>query len=271
MVDENDKEFMGKNRDHWDELVPIHVNTDFYGVDGFIAGENKLNQLEMGEVGPVDGKNLLHLQCHFGLDTLSWARLGAHVTGMDYSEAGIQAAKELAERCQLDARFVCCNLYDLPQNLLGQYDIVYTSYGVLAWLPDIPSWAQIAASYVKPGGFFYIAEFHPFAMVFDDESKELQYRYPYFEQKARRYEVKGSYADADAETKINEEFGWDHPIGEIVTALIESGLRIEFLHEFPYSVYQQLPILEPDGQGKWCFPKGQQPIPLIFSIKAYKN
>ncbi len=262
---------MNKNRERWDELVSIHTANNIYGVEDFIAGQNKLNALELGEVGSVDGKNLLHLQCHFGLDTLSWARLGAHVTGVDFSEAGIHAAKELAELCQLDARFLCSNLYDLPQNLLGQFDIVFTSYGVLGWLPDIKRWAQIAASYVKPGGFFYIAEFHPFALVFDDESKDLSFRYPYFEKGARRYEVHGSYMDASIETRVNEEYGWDHPLGEIVTALIDNGLRTEFLHEHSYSVFQQMPSLQPDGNGLWKFPNGEAPIPLMFSLRARKE
>jgi 2-polyprenyl-3-methyl-5-hydroxy-6-metoxy-1,4-benzoquinol methylase len=270
MTNKKDQEFMRRNRDHWDELVPIHMHSDFYGLKEFIAGGNKLNQLELSEVGSVVGKSLLHLQCHFGMDTLSWARLGAKVTGMDYSEPAIQAARELADTCHLDAQFICTDLYDLPQHLTGQFDIVYTSYGVLTWLPDIPRWAQIVASFVKPGGFCYIAEMHPFAMVFDDESPTLQYRYPYFEKDARRYEVKGSYADVHADTKVNEEFGWDHSLSEIVNSLIENGLCIDFLHEFPFSVYQQLPMLLPDGHGLWIFPEDQKPIPLIFSIKAGK-
>ncbi len=271
MLNENDQKMMRRNRERWDELVSIHANGDFYKLKDFLAGENKLDSLEVGEVGPVEGKSLLHLQCHFGMDTLSWARLGAQVTGMDYSEKGIQTASELAAKCQIDARFICCNLYDLPDHLEGQFDVVYTSYGVLTWLPDIPRWAQIAASYVKPGGFFYIAEFHPFAMVFDDEAKSLRFRYPYFEKQARRYEVNGSYADPNAHTTVNEEYGWDHSLAEIVNSLIANGLRIEFLHEFPYSVFEQLPFLQPDGKGHWNFPNGEEPIPLMFSIRAKKE
>ena len=271
MLSDDDLEFMRKNRDYWDERVPIHARTHFYGIEQFLAGSEKLDPLEIGEVGDVEGKNLLHLQCHFGLGTLSWARRGAHVTGMDYSEPAIELARDLAQRSRLDARFLCCNLYDLPDHLMGQYDIVFTSYGVLNWLPDIARWAQIAASYVKPGGFFYIAEFHPFSMVFDDEADTLQYRYPYFEKKAMKFEAHGSYADSEAETHVNEEFDWNHTMSEIVTGLIDNGLRIEFLHEFPYSVYQQLPFLELDENGVWVFPDGKQPIPLMFSIKAFKK
>lgn len=271
MSNDDNQNYMENNRKLWEEWVPIHVNSKFYGVNDFVEGADSLNALELGEVGEVEGKNLLHLQCHFGMDTLNWARLGAHVTGMDFSESAIEQANQLAARCSLDARFLCCNLYDLPQKLLGQYDIVFTSYGVLAWLPDIPRWAKIVASYVKPGGFFNIAEFHPFAMVFDDDAQNLQYRYPYFDNGAMKFEVNGSYADREAQIETKEEIGWDHPLSEIVNGLIENGLQIEYLHEFPYSVYQQLPFLIPDGQGKFVFPDGKQPIPLMFSLKASKR
>ena len=271
MTEENDRQLMNQNRELWNELVPIHTRSDFYGAERFVSGENKLGQLELDEVGSVEGKNLLHLQCHFGLDTLSWARLGAHVTGVDYSEKAIVAATELAARCSLDARFLCCNLYDLPQHLKGQFDVVFTSYGVLTWLPDIPRWAAIAASYVKPGGFFYIAEFHPFAMVLDDEANELRFRYSYFEKDAMRFDINGSYADASASLKSKDEYGWNHPLGEIVSSLIDNGLRIEFLHEHAFSVFKQLPFLEPAGKGLWQFPEGEKPVPLMFSLRAVKE
>lgn len=271
MKEEDQRQLMNKNRDLWDELVPIHRRSEFYAADDFIAGGNRLNQLELSEVGSVDGKNLLHLQCHFGLDTLSWARLGAHVTGVDYSEKAVETAADLAARCNLDARFICSNIYDLPQNRMGQFDVVYTSYGVLTWLPDIPRWAAVAASYVKPGGFFYIAEFHPFVMALDDEADSLRFRYPYFEEDALRFDVNGSYADESANLKTKDEYGWNHPLGEIVSSLIDNGLRIEFLHEHAYTVFKQFPFLEPFDNGLWRFPNGEKLLPLMFSLKAIKD
>jgi 2-polyprenyl-3-methyl-5-hydroxy-6-metoxy-1,4-benzoquinol methylase len=258
------------NQQMWNEFVGINSRSEFYGLREFREGQNKLNPLEIGEVGDVSGKSLLHLQCHFGMDTLSWARLGARVTGMDFSEEGIKLARTLAEELQLPARFLCCDLYDLPNHLSELFDVVFTSYGVLTWLPDIQRWAQVAASFVKPGGFFYIAEMHPFAMVFDDETMELRYRYSYFDKGTLSFEVKGSYADPNAEVSVKKDFEWNHSLGEIVTALIEAGLRIEFLHEHPFSVYEQLPMLKPDDKGLWHFPQGEQPIPLLFSLKAVK-
>ncbi len=270
MVKREDRARMEVNRSYWDEVVPVHAGAELYNMVGFKAGGTSLDELERGEVGDVAGKSLLHLQCHFGMDTLSWARLGARVTGMDYSPEGIAKARELAAECGLEARFICCNLYDLPQHLEGQFDIVFTSYGVLCWLPDLREWARIAASYVKPGGFFYIAEFHPFSYVFDDEADHLRYRYPYFAQEATRFEFDGTYADKEAKLAHHEDYEWNYPLGEVVSALIDAGLRIEFLHEHAFTVYEQLPFLEKVERARWRFPGGEEPIPLMFSLRAGK-
>jgi SAM-dependent methyltransferase len=251
-------------------VVPVHAGSRFYNVPGFINGGNTLDELERDEVGDVTGKTLLHLQCHFGLDTLSWARLGASVTGMDYSLEAINTAGRLAQECGLEARFIHSNLYDLPQILDEQFDVVFTSYGVLCWLPDIREWARIAASYVKPGGFFYIAEFHPFSYVFDDEAQQLQYRYPYFATKPMRWDVAGTYTGSEDKLDTHEDWEWTYRLGEVVTALIDAGLRLEFLHEHPFTVYQQLPFLEKTGKMRWEFPNDENSIPLMFSLKASK-
>jgi SAM-dependent methyltransferase len=271
MVNDNDRKKMNVNLRYWDEVVPIHAASEFYDVEGFKKGENKLNELERGEVGDVKGKSLLHLQCHFGLDTLSWARMGARVTGMDYSEAAIQKAQQLAEECSLDARFIHCNLYELPKHLEERFDIVFTSYGVLCWMPDLREWARIAASFVKPGGFFYIAEFHPFSYVFDDQGDHLAYRYPYFLNGAMHFDFDGTYTDSDAKLNNREDYEWNYRLGDVVTALIDAGLTVEFLHEHPFTVYQQLPFLEKIEKGIWRFPNGEEPIPLMFSLKARKT
>lgn len=270
MVNQDERDKMQVNRRYWEDVVPVHAASSFYNVDGFKAGGITLDELERGEVGDVTGKSLLHLQCHFGLDTLSWARLGARVTGVDYAEAAVQTARDLAAQCELDASFTCCNVYDLPQQLHEQFDIVYTSYGVLCWLSDIREWARIAASYVKPGGFFYIAEFHPFAYVFDDEADHLAYRYPYFATQPIRWELAGTYTNPEDQLDKHVDYEWTYRVGEVVTALIDAGLRLEFLHEHPFTVYQQLPFLEKTGPMRWGFPGGTQPIPLMFSLKAVK-
>ena len=166
----------------WNEWAHLHAGSAFYDVEGFKAGKTSLNPLEMEELGNVAGKTLLHLQCHFGLDSLSWARLGASVTGVDFSDQAIALARSLSQEVGLEAEFVCSDIYELPQVLAGQFDIVYTSYGVLAWLPDLKNWAAVIAHFLKPGGVFFIAEFHPFAMVFDNSETAtgLRIQYPYF-------------------------------------------------------------------------------------------
>ena len=233
-----------------------------------------MRDYELAEIGPVGGKSLLHLQCHFGLDTLSWARLGARVTGADFSPAAIDAATALASDLGIGARFVLSSVYDLPGKLEGTFDIVYTSRGVLGWLPDIRRWAQVVGHFVKPGGFFYITEAHPIAMIFDDENVEpgeLRLAYPYWEhEQALTFEVKGSYADRDAPTQGLVEHGWDHSLGQIVSALAEAGLHVEFLHEFDFLDWE-LGYLVKTEDGMWRLPPGTKgQLPLFFSLRASK-
>jgi SAM-dependent methyltransferase len=268
---------IASNRRLWDAWTKIHVDSAFYDVDSFRDGRRgiRLSDYERDEVGPVGDKTLLHLQCHFGLDTLSWARLGATVTGADFSSAAIAAARALAAEVGIDATFVESNLYDLRAALDGKFDVVYTSGGVLGWLPDIGRWAEVVAHFVKPGGLFYITEIHPVAHVFADDDDvvpgELRLAYPYWEHaEPLRFNVKGSYADRDAPTEGLVENGWDHSLGEIVTALIDAGLRIDFLHEFDF-VEWPVPWLVEGADGRWRLPpstKGQ--LPLFFSLRATK-
>jgi SAM-dependent methyltransferase len=270
-------EFIAQNRDLWDAWTRIHVGSEFYDVASFRSGERpiRIKPFELEELGSVEGRSLLHLQCHFGLDTLSWARMGATVTGADLSPASIEAARALAEELGIPATFVCANLYDLPAVLDAEegFDVVYTSHGVLGWLPDIEGWARVVAHFLKPGGTFYLAEGHPVAMVFDDEGVapgELRLRYPYWShEEPISLPAQGSYADREAPTDGLVEHGWDHSLGEIVTALADVGLRIEFLHEFPSSNWQ-LPFTVPGPDGFRLPGELDGRLPLSFSLKATK-
>jgi SAM-dependent methyltransferase len=266
-------DYLETNRRHWDELVPLHMQTRFYDVDGFRAGASSLHDLEIEEVGDVAGKSLLHLQCHFGLDTLSWARRGAKVTGVDFSPAAIEAARGLAEECGIEARFVESDIYALPDVLEEQFDIVYTSYGIVFWHPDVPQWAEVVARFVKPGGFFYIAEFHPICSVFHNESADdrLEIKYPYFEGEAQRFEEDGTYADRDAKLENKVTYSWPFTLGGVVTSLIEAGLRIEFLREHPFTVEQFWPLVEEVAPRKWALRRYRESIPLMFSLKARRD
>ncbi len=259
----------------WDAWTALHAAGDFYRLDAFRAGGVRLRPYEIEMIGDVRGRSLLHLQCHFGIDTLSWARLGARVTGADFSPAAVELARTLADELGFpDARFVRSNLYDLPDALDGQYDIVYTSRGVLGWLPDIRGWARVVGHFLAPGGTFFITEIHPVVLAMADEAVgpgELRLAYPYWEHDAPlTFKVQGSYADPTADVGDHTEHGWDHGLGEIVTSLIDAGLQIQTLVEHPFLDWE-LPFLVDDGEGKWRLPpevKGE--LPLMFSIRATK-
>jgi SAM-dependent methyltransferase len=220
-------------------------------------------------------QRLLHLQCHFGIDTLSFARLGARVTGVDFSPAAIDLASRLAVELGFpEARFVRSTIHDLPDVLDEEFDLVYTSRGVLGWLPDIRRWAAVVARFVRPGGRFYITEIHPVAQAFENEGVapgELRLRYPYWEHREPlSFPVQGSYADPTADVKTPTEHGWDHGLGEIVTALIDAGLEIRALREFPF-VDWQLDFLSEADDGTWRLPPGVEgELPLFFSLLAVK-
>ena len=264
------------NRAHWDEATDVHIASEFYDVASFKAGQSRLHAIERAELGDVRGKTLLHLQCHFGMDTLSWARLGADVTGIDFSERAIAEARALSAELDIPARFLVSDLYELPSNLDGTFDIVFTSYGAIYWLPDIKRWGEIAASYVKPGGTFYIAEFHPVGFMFDTdfsgESREKDYvrRYPYFHEADPILDESSDYADPTAAMKNVLTFSWSHSMSDILNALISGGLQIEHFHEFNYSTVRQFPFLEQREDGNWHVPKGMHDMPMLFSIKARK-
>lgn len=251
----------------WDKHAAIHVNSKFYDVKGFKEGKTSLTFVEREELGDVSGKSLLHLQCHFGLDTLSWARAGARVTGVDFSEKAIQLARSLAQELSIDARFIRCPVYDLPAVLDDKFDIVFTSYGVLCWLPDLGKWGRVISNFLKEKGIFYIVEFHPVRGMFGDDGNITE---PYFHTtEPLKYEGSGTYAEPNAEYK-HVSYEWTYSLSDIVNALIEAGLRIEFLHEFPFSTSGDCPFLAKAEDGLWYHKNKDVRIPLMFSIRARK-
>ena len=261
------------NLDLWNEWTPIHQKSKSYDVEGFKSGRCTLHSTELEELGDVSGKSLLHLQCHFGMDTMSWARLGAKVTGVDFSDKAIKLAKSLSKELDIEADFICSNVYDLPKVLTGKFDIVFTSYGVLCWLPDIKGWAKVITHFLKPGGVFYMVEAHPFCNVFENESytKELKLHHTYFySAEPTRYEPDGSYADRTAKV-VNPSYEWTHGLGDIINAFVSAGLEIEFLHEFPFCNYDIFPFLEQGEDKKWRLKGNKEIIPLMFSLKATKS
>lgn len=271
-------EYVRSNRALWNEWVDINARSDFYGLEEFRQGGTKLRPYELDEVGDVRGKTLLHLQCHFGMDTLSWAREGAIVTGADFSGRGIEVARSLAAELGIEATFVqVSDIYDLPDALQEQFDVVYTSRGALYWLPDMARWGQVVGHFVKPGGVFYVTEAHPFLMVLDDELDEpyLRLRYPYWTRpEPLEFENVGSYADPSQPVTVPKEFGWSHSLGEIVTAVADAGLRIEFLHEFDFLEWPMPPLTAEGEDGLHRLPPGkfgQGQLPLFFSLRATRR
>lgn len=255
MTAPGDAGWRAANRANWDERVPIHVASPFYDLPGFVAGADTLRDFELAEVGDVSGKTLLHLQCHIGLDTLSWARRGATVTGLDFSEPAVQTARDLAAQIgAATARFVTADVYDAAQAVGGQvFDIVYTGYGALCWLPDIGRWAQTAAALVAPGGFLYLSEHHPVCDVLAEDGRTVQG--DYFRRDPAVFDAPGTYADPDAPMAATTTVEWLHGVGDVVSAVAAAGLRLEFLHEHDHGHFRL-----PAGLG----------VPLVYSLRAAK-
>ena len=270
------------NRARWDESVPIHAVSDGYDLAGFLRGEETLYALDMDEGGDVRDNAPLHLQCHFGMDTLNWARLGARVTGLDFSGAAVERARELAGQIGIsDATFVQANVYDAPAALNARFDVVYTGIGALCWLPDIRGWARVVSNLLNPGGFLYLYEGHPMLWALDDEraGRELVAQAPYFEtERPAEWVGDTTYVDGPP-LKNTRSYEWNHGLGEIVTALIEAGLRLDFLHEHREVAWQALPwMVRTDGNANakgyarrtpWQLPAEQRDLcPLMYSLKA---
>jgi len=260
-------EHLESNRALWDEWADINARSGMYDLEDFKRGGIRLRDYEIEEVGNVAGKSLLHLQCHFGIDSLSWARLGARVTGIDFSERAIELATGVAAELGIEASFIRSDVYELPTRLDGDFDVVYTSRGALCWLPRIRPWADVVARFVKPGGCFYVTETHPILEAYEDD---FTLKFPYWEhEEPFSFDIQGSYADPTAEVRTKKDYEWNHGLGEIVTALIQAGLQIEFLHEWPF-VEWEVPFLE-KRDGRWWMPgELDGRMPLMYSLKATK-
>ena len=261
------------NKAMWDERVAIHVDSEFYDVDSFRSGRITLAPFEIDELGDLAGKDVVHLQCHFGMDGMSLARLGAQsVTGIDFSQAAVEAATALAQEVGLGdrVRFVVSDVANAAATAGNEIaDIVYTSWGVLIWLPDLDAWAQNIAAMLKPGAFLYLAESHPFINPYEEEEGVLVERYSYGGGRQFRFDEPGTYADLSAATVNNESYEFTHSLGDIITALANAGLRIEWLHEHDTLVWPFAPSLMTQGDdGLWRWKNSV--LPLSFSLKATK-
>lgn len=265
---ENYSDYFAANKHLWNQRTAVHKDSSFYKLAGFKAGENVLTPIELNEVGDVQGKKMLHLQCHFGMDTLNWARLGADVTGVDLSDEAIKEAKQLNDELTMNTKFICCNVYDLKEHLDEKFDIVFTSYGTIGWLPDLDKWASIITHYLKSGGIFYMADFHPVVWMFDDEFTHIKYYYD--NRELIVMENMPTYT-GDANAIQGKEYSWNHSISEILNALIKAGLKIELFNEHNFSPYSNFDKSVEVEKGKWQIKGMEGKIPMVYSIRAVKQ
>ena len=258
---------MDLNRLWWDERVPIHLSSQFYDLEAFRAGKCTLMPEDVEEMGSVEGKRLVHLQCHFGLDTLSWARRGATVSGLDFSAPAVEAARAIARDLGIAADFVQADVYGAASALSGRrFDVVYTGIGAIAWLPDLDRWARVVESLLEPGGRLQLTEFHPFSWVLGDDGGRVIN--DYFARGPFEDQSPGTYAERDAQTAHNHTLEWHHPLGEVVTAIARAGLRIERLRELETSA---CPFWALERRGDfWVTPEGKPRTPLMYTLVARK-
>jgi 2-polyprenyl-3-methyl-5-hydroxy-6-metoxy-1,4-benzoquinol methylase len=262
-------EFMNVNKEMWNKKTPIHVKSKFYDNELFLSGKNSLTEIDLQYLPEVENKRLIHLQCHFGQDTLSLERMGASCVGIDFSEIAIDQAKEMAQGLNLKSNFYVSNVYDTLALNLGKFDIVFTSYGVLAWLPELDSWAKIVSELLVPGGIFYIAEFHPMLYMFEFEKQELQF--PYFNAGlAFKDEEHYTYTDHNQVFESVSYF-WQHSLDETMMALMDNGMEIIRFKEFDYSPYDCFPHMKEIGHSRYQYGATELKIPHIFHILAKKR
>ncbi|WP_397361972.1 class I SAM-dependent methyltransferase [Olleya sp. R77988] len=261
----DNSEYFEANKATWNDKVKVHSKSDMYDLEAFKKGKSSLMQYEIAALKEVKGKSLLHLQCHFGQDTISWSRLGAKCVGVDLSDEGIKLAQQLNEELKLDAEFVCCNVLDTSDYIKDEFDIVFTSYGVIGWLPDLKPWGKMIAERLKKGGVFYMAEFHPIVWMFDYLENKPVMKYGYMQDEVIYEEYEGTYANQESKM-VTKEYGWNHGLSEVINALIEAGLQIEYLNEYDESPYNVLPELVETKSGN--FVTKDKLYPLIFEIKA---
>ncbi|MEX0920498.1 MAG: class I SAM-dependent methyltransferase [Candidatus Pacearchaeota archaeon] len=266
------EKYLKSNKKLWNELTKLHQEkNNLYSINDFRSGKTTLSKTEINELGDISGKKILHLQCHFGLDSLSLAKMGARVTGVDFSEESIKLANHLNKESKLSVKFICADLYDLPEILNGKFDIVFTSYGVLLWLPDLNRWAKIISHFLKSKGLFYIIEGHPFSMILENKGKgiNLFVKKSYFHNSPVKEKRGRDYANPKQQLK-NTAYTWNHPISEVINSLVREGLKIDFLHEFPYSCEAHYNNMELKKEG-WWFKGKREIIPMMFSLRATKE
>lgn len=264
----SEQNYIEINRQSWNNRTDTHLKSEFCDLEGFLNGNTSLNDIELNLLGDVKGKTILHLQCHFGQDTISLSRLGAEVTGIDFADKAIESAKQIAKDTKSNTTFICCDIYDLPNHLDKQFDIVFTSYGTIGWLPDLNKWAEIISKYLKPNGKFVFVEFHPVVWMFDDNFKKVAYNY--FNSGAIVETESGTYADKTA--NITQDYVvWNHGLSEVLNSLIKNGLEINSLDEYNYSPYNCFNKTIKIAKRKYRIEHLDNKIPMVYAILAIRK
>lgn len=259
------EESFALNRALWNARTMHHVGSKFYDIEDFLSGTNSLSAKELELLGDVAGRPVLHLQCHFGQDSLSLARMGAKVTGLDLSDVAISEARKLAVSARLNADFIEANVLDLQSALEGRFDIVFTSYGVLGWLPELETWATNIARYLKPGGKLVLVEFHPAVWMFNNAFTEVAYSY--FNREVIEETEMATYADGTAEINLKSH-GWNHALGETITALLDAGLRIERFEELDGSPHDRFQRTVKGTDGLYRIAGMEGKLPMVYALVA---
>ena len=267
------------NRASWDERAPAHAASSDYAVDRFATDPGHLSEVvrfDLPLLGDIGGLRGVHLQCHIGTDTVSLARLGADMTGLDFSPASLTQARRIARLAGADVRFVEAEVYDAPVALGPEpFDLVYTGIGALCWLPDIARWARVVAGLLRPGGRLFIREGHPVLWALDDPRPDglLAVEYPYFErEEAMVFDEGGTYVDTDAVFTHNRTHEWNHGLGEIVTALMAAGMDLTGLVEHDSVPWDALPgQMERIGGGEWRLADRPWRLPHTYTLQAIRR
>lgn len=265
-IDQN-REYFDMNKTLWNARTAVHLKSEFYDNESFLKGRNSLTEPEMNSIGDVQGKSIIHLQCHFGQDSLSLARMGATVTGIDISNAAISKAQEMNSQLQLNAEFICCNVLDTLDHVKDTYDIVFVTYGATCWLPDLKPWAHIVSKLLKPGGFLYYCEFHPTFYMIDDTKKCIGF--PYFNKGVQVESHESTYTDGDTVIGLKECF-WNHGMSEIMTPLLSEGLHLESLKEYDYSPYNCFENMVEVQKGRYILEVNGVRPPHLLELKFRK-
>ncbi|MFK8038802.1 MAG: class I SAM-dependent methyltransferase [Crocinitomicaceae bacterium] len=256
------------NRKAWDQRTTVHIDSDFYDNKNFIKTKQSLNEIELPILGDLSGKKVLHLQCHFGQDSISLAQLGAEVTAVDLSPKAIEAANQLAKDTETNVNFICSDIFDLKRNLQDEFDLVFSSYGTIGWLPDINQWAEIVSHFLKPKGKLLLVEFHPAVWMYDNDFKGIEFGY--FNSKPIVETETGSYTDENAPIETTM-ITWNHPLSDVLNATIENGMTVKLLNEYNYSPYDCFTGTKKIGEKRFIIEKLSDQFPLVYALECEKQ